>query len=57
MHLAIHLSSRKINNVQFVNLITLSNFMQVLNITKKLSTKSDFFLSINNFVCFIYYKK
>jgi hypothetical protein len=55
MHLTIHLSTRKINNMQFVELIILSDFMQVLNIKMKHSTQSDYFLSINNFICFIYY--
>jgi hypothetical protein len=43
MHFTIHLSTRKINNVQFVDLIILSNFMQVLNIKQKHCTKSDYF--------------
>jgi hypothetical protein len=42
MHLAIHLSTRKINDVQFVDLIILSDFLQVINIKRKHSTKSHY---------------
>jgi hypothetical protein len=43
MHLAFQLSTRKINKMQFVDLIILSDLMQVLNIKRKHSTKSDYF--------------
>jgi hypothetical protein len=47
MYLAIQLSTRKFNNMRFRIIIFLSDFMQVLNIKRKHSTKNEHFSKHN----------
>jgi hypothetical protein len=43
MHLAIQVSTRKINNMHFMDLIMLFDFMQVIYIKRNRNTKNEHF--------------